>query len=400
MQAKKKILLGISGGIAAYKSLLLIRLFVKNNYEVKVVVTKNALEFVTPLSIETLSKNKVYKDVFESTGEYSTDHISLTDECDTFVVAPATANVIGKFANGIADDALSTSFLAFNKPVLIAPAMNSKMYEHKSVQENMQKLKNQGVEFIEPNSGELACGYDGKGRMSEPEEIFQKTESMLKGENTSLVGKKIMITAGPTYESIDPVRFIGNYSSGKMGYAIADEFAKKGAEVILISGPVAIESPAGVYRKNITSAEQMFHECVRLMPEMDVVGMAAAVADYRTKSSAEQKIKKTDPQMDLPLVKTVDILSHLGTMKSEKQILCGFALETENEIANATKKLHNKNLDIIVLNSLNDQGAGFAHDTNKISIIDSDEKIKEFELKSKNEVAQDIVLHIVEKMKL
>lgn len=394
MPEQKNILVGITGGIAAYKSLFLIRLFVKHHYKVKVVATKNALEFVTPLSIEALSKNKLYTDVFTSPEEYSTEHISISDWADVFIVAPATANCLGKYAGGIADDALSTTLLAFNKQVFMAPAMNSKMLDHFSVQKNISYLQNQGVRFIDGTYGDLACGYEGKGRMAEPESIFQAVDSFLSNDKI-LKNKKVLVTAGPTYEAIDPVRFIGNHSTGKMGFAIAQACAEKGADVTLISGPVALETPSNVKRIKVVSTEEMFQACLTHFPSSGITIMAAAVADYKPTNISSIKLKKTNDEMQLNLSKTTDILSTLGKQKTENQCLVGFALETNDEIDNAIKKLHTKKLDFIVLNSLNDDGAGFAFDTNKISIIDKNDQITNFPLKSKKEAAQDILNTII-----
>lgn len=394
MPEQKNILIGITGGIAAYKSLFLIRLFVKHHYKVKVVATKNALKFITPLSIETLSNNKLYSDVFASPEEYSTEHISISDWADVLIVAPATANCIGKYAGGIADDALSTTLLAFNKHVFMAPAMNSKMLDHFSVQKNIAYLQNQGIHFIDGTFGDLACGYEGKGRMAEPEIIFQEVDSFLSNSQI-LKNKKVLITAGPTYEAIDPVRFIGNHSTGKMGFAIAQAFAEKGADVTLISGPCALETPQNVKRINVVSSEEMLQACLIHFPNSDITIMAAAVADYKSTNISSIKLKKTNDKMQLNLSKTTDILSTLGKKKKENQYLVGFALETNDEINNAIKKLNTKKLDFIVLNSLNDDGAGFAYDTNKISIIDKNTKITNFPLKSKKEAAQDILNTII-----
>lgn len=394
MPEQKNILIGITGGIAAYKSLFLIRLFVKHHYKVKVVATKNALKFITPLSIETLSNNKLYSDVFASPEEYSTEHISISDWADVLIVAPATANCIGKYAGGIADDALSTTLLAFNKHVFMAPAMNSKMLEHFSVQKNIAYLQNQGIHFIDGTFGDLACGYEGKGRMAEPEIIFQEVDSFLSNSQI-LKNKNVLITAGPTYEAIDPVRFIGNHSTGKMGFALAQACAEKGADVTLISGPVALETPPNVKRIQVVSTEEMFQACLTHFPSSDITIMAAAVADYKPTDISSIKLKKTNDKMQLNLSKTTDILSTLGNQKTESQCLVGFALETNNEIDNAIKKLHTKKLDFIVLNSLNDDGAGFAFDTNKISIIDKNTQITNFPLKSKKEAAQDILNTII-----
>ncbi|MCX6231705.1 MAG: bifunctional phosphopantothenoylcysteine decarboxylase/phosphopantothenate--cysteine ligase CoaBC [Bacteroidetes bacterium] len=391
----KKILLGISGGIAAYKSAYLIRMFVKAGAEVKVVVTPNALQFIGKVTLETLSKNKVYDHVFAEQNDYSTEHIALTDWADIFVIAPATANIIGKFANGIADDALSTSFLAFNKEIFIAPAMNTKMFDHYSVQLNMAYLEAKGVHFINSTTGDLACGYEGNGRMEEPEKIIKYIESFLESKAV-LRGKHVMITAGPTYEAIDPVRFIGNHSSGKMGFALAEAAAELGAHVTLICGPVAISTHNPlIERINIVTANEMHLACKQFYKNADIIIMAAAVADYTISKPAEKKIKKSKGNTTLELTPTTDILAELGKLKTKKQILIGFALETNNETDNALKKLHNKNLDFIVLNSLKDKGAGFAHDTNKVSIFDKKGKVQHFDKKPKTEIARDIINYVL-----
>lgn len=390
MAGRGNILIGISGGIAAYKSLSLIRLFVKSGYTVKVVTTVNALQFVTPLSIETLSKNKLYADVFSSPEEYSTEHISISDFADVLVVAPASANIIGKFASGIADDALSTTFLAFDKPVFVAPAMNTKMLQHPSVQRNMELLSQQGVHFIQPTLGELACGTIGDGRMEEPEEIFNLVNHFLQ-KPTAFQGKKVLVTAGPTVESIDPVRFISNHSSGKMGVAIAQELSLRGAEVTLVCGPIQLETHSDIHRVDVVSAADMYQACLALQPGMDVIVMAAAVADYTPMTVAESKIKKNDQNLTLELTKTKDILKDLGDQKPINQLLVGFALETDHEIEHALDKLKRKRLDLIVLNSLKDNGAGFGVSTNKITIIDKSASAISFPLKSKKLVAVDIV---------
>lgn len=393
MLKKKKIILGISGGIAAYKSAFLIRLFKKAEAEVRIVGTTNAFEFITRVTLESLSENKVYDRVFGEQNDYTTEHVSLTDWGDIFVVAPATANIIGKLAGGIADDALSTSLLAFNKQLIMAPAMNCKMYEHFAVQKNISYLKKNGIHIIEPAEGFLACGYEGRGRMEEPEVIFRTVESFFKPAKDSLKGRKVLITAGPTHESIDPVRFIGNKSSGKMGYAIAEELAKRGASVNLVSGPVdvSIKHP-DINIVNVTTAEQMYRESMRLFPGCSAAIMAAAVADFRPVQTSPKKIKKSEKKENLTisLIPTQDILAAMGAQKKH-QILVGFALETDNEETNAIKKIREKNLDFIVLNSLADDGAGFAHDTNKVTIINNKQEIVRYNLKAKKEVAADIV---------
>jgi phosphopantothenoylcysteine decarboxylase / phosphopantothenate---cysteine ligase len=386
----KKIILGISGGIAAYKSLILIRLFKKAGAEVRVVTTENALWFVTRVSLESLSQNKIYDQVFGPENDYTTEHISLSDWGDCLVVAPATANIIGKFANGIADDALSTTFLAFNKQVFIAPAMNCKMYDHFAVQRNIELLEKNHIAFIEPAEGYLACGYEGKGRMEEPDAIYDRVKKHFE-HSMDFAGKKILVTAGPTHEAIDPVRYIGNHSSGKMGFAIAGELAKHGAEVTLVTGPVSLPTPAGhIVRIDVISAIEMAEVVTGIFPSMDAAIMTAAVADYRPDKLHEQKIKKTENDFTINLVKNPDILEMLGKMKKPGQILAGFALETENEFENARKKLIAKNLDFIVLNSLKDKDAGFGVDTNKVTILDNNNDVSGFELKSKKLVAVDI----------
>lgn len=387
--------MGISGGIAAYKSAYLIRNFIKAGAEVRVVATENALEFITPVTIETLSKNKLYHKVFDTTNDYTTEHISLTDWGDVLVVAPATANIIGKFANGIADDALSTTFLAFDKKVYIAPAMNCKMYEHPILQQNIQKLKSIGVDFIEPPMGFLACGYEGKGRMEEPENIVSYIANDLQ-QKSILNGVKVMVSAGPTYEAIDPVRFIGNHSSGLMGFELAKNLAEKGADVTLISGPTHLKTPHSLIKRiDIVSASEMFKACMDVFPSVDIAIMSAAIADFTIENPNDSKIKKHDNYLELKLVPTQDVLGNLGKIKKENQILVGFALETDNEIENAKGKLQRKNLDFIVLNSLKDKGAGFKNTTNKITIISKNNDAIHFDLKSKAEVAQDIVQQII-----
>ncbi|MDD4921358.1 MAG: bifunctional phosphopantothenoylcysteine decarboxylase/phosphopantothenate--cysteine ligase CoaBC [Bacteroidales bacterium] len=387
----KRILLGISGGIAAYKTPELIRLFVKAGAEVQVVVTKNALEFVTRLTLETVSKNKIYVDPYEEVNSYSTEHIALNDWADLFLIAPATANVLGKFAGGIADDALSTTFLAFNKPVFVAPAMNCKMYEHPSVQKNMQFLREAGVHFMEPAVGELACGDIGKGRMEEPAVIFKMLSDFI-SERQPWSGKKIMITAGPTYEKIDPVRFIGNYSSGKMGFALAEACAERGAEVLLIAGPVVLTAQhSNIKRVDVESAAQMFEAATSCFAEMDAAILCAAVADFSPAKVSDHKTKRGEDELHLDLQPTKDIAAALGESKKEGQVLVGFALETDQEEQNARLKLERKNLDFIVLNSLNDVGAGFRHDTNKVTILNREGYEFSSPLKSKKEVAEDIL---------
>ncbi|MBO4741906.1 MAG: bifunctional phosphopantothenoylcysteine decarboxylase/phosphopantothenate--cysteine ligase CoaBC [Bacteroidales bacterium] len=389
----KKIIIGITGGIAAYKVPQLIRLFVKNGAEVKVVATRNALQFVTPLTLETVSGNAVYSDVFATKNEYSTEHIALADWADMLVVAPATANIIGKFANGIADDALSTLFLAFAKDVVVCPAMNSAMYDNAAVQDNIRCLKDKGVNILSPAEGELACGTSGVGRMPEPEAIFEYVNGIF-DKKLTLGGKTFLVTAGPTYERIDAVRFVGNFSTGKMGFAIAEELATRGAKVFLVAGPTHLTAKhANIEQINVESAREMYNKCVEIFPRCNAAILSAAVADYRPETVADHKIKKTagTETLDIHLVQNPDILASLGKMKTAGQRLIGFALETDNELENAKAKLTRKNLDMIVLNSLHDAGAGFGHDTNKVTIITADGTVREGTLKSKADVAKDIV---------
>ena len=385
-----RVVVAVSGGIAAYKVPLLIRMLKKAGCEVKVVVTKNALEFVTIPTLQTLSQNPIYSDMFSEMNAQFTQHISLADWADIYVVAPATANVIGKYANGIADDCLTTTLLAFDKTVFFAPAMNTKMYHNKVVQDNINRLQYLGVKMILPEKGELACGVVGDGRMAEPETIFQTIESFLK-EKQSFAGKKVCITAGPTYEQIDAVRFIGNYSSGRMGFELARVFAEKGAEVSLITGPTQqIIEHSNVTRYDVKNAAQMYDKTVECFENCDIAILSAAVADYTPKSTFNTKLKKKTDNLVVELVPTKDILAELGKRKKENQILVGFALETDNELENAKEKLLRKKLDCIVLNSLNDAGAGFNVPTNKVTILDAKGNIYNSDLKSKYEVALDI----------
>lgn len=384
----KHILIGITGGIAAYKIPELIRLLRKEGAEVRVTATAHALEFVTPLTLQTVSDNKVYTDMFSLHNEHTTEHISLPEWADLMIVAPCTANTLGKLANGIADDALSTAFIATKKPVLIVPAMNCNMYGHPATQHNLQTLRTwEHIHILDCAEGDLACGTQGKGRMQEVVAILNAADSIL--EEKTLLGKRILITAGPTQEQIDPVRFISNYSSGKMGYALARICQKKGAEVILISGPT--EQKFDGQTIHITSAEEMYKACMEEFPKADITILCAAVADFTPQTKADQKIKREKEDLVLRLHPTHDIAAALGQQKKNNQLLIGFALETQNEIKNAQSKIERKNLDYIVLNSLRDKGAGFGTDTNKITVLSKDGGIKTFPLKSKEEVARDIV---------
>lgn len=386
-------MLGITGGIAAYKSAFLVRLLIKQGAEVRVVMTPEAKNFVTPLTLSTLSKNVVVSAFTEEEGEVWNNHVELGLWADFMLVAPATANTLSKMADGQSDNVLLATYLSAKCPVFVAPAMDLDMYKHPSTKASLDKLKSFGNQIIPVGKGELASGLSGEGRMAEPEEIVSFLQNEIK-KNQPLAGKTVMITAGPTYEAIDPVRFIGNHSSGKMGFALAEEAAKQGASVILISGPTSLETSTGsIQLIPVISADEMYEAAHKYFPKIDVAIAAAAVSDYKPITVASQKIKKSDDRLTLQLEKTRDILLSLGEHK-QAQLLVGFALETENELENAKKKLVKKNLDFIVLNSLNDKGAGFKKDTNKIKII-SKEAVKDFALKSKAEVARDIIKEIV-----
>lgn len=393
------IVIGITGGIAAYKSLSLIRLFKKAGAEVKVVATPHALEFVTPLTLQTLSQNSVYSDMFGTAEHVDVEHISLAEWADAVVVAPATANIIGKLANGIADDALSTMLLACTKPLFFAPAMNKNMLAHPAVQQNLQTLQQRGVTLVGPDAGFLACGTTGEGRMKEPEEIFTTVWDALTATQ-DLKGKRALVTAGPTYEPIDPVRFIGNHSSGLMGFALARTLARLGAQVTLVTGPTncQVDNPM-IERVDVRTAAQMLEACQKVAPTADIIIMSAAVADYTPETVAQEKIKKHDEKLVLPLKKTTDILATLGKQKTENQCIVGFALETEHEEANALTKLKNKNADLIVLNSLRNEGAGFQCQTNLVTILDRNGNKVQGELKDKTQVAEDIVAYVIDYMK-
>ena len=394
MLRNKNIIIGVSSSIAAYKSAFLIRLLVKQGANVKVIMTPSSLEFITPLTLSTLSKNPVLIDfVKDKTGQWN-NHVELGLWADALVIAPSSANTIAKMANGSCDNLLLATYLSARCKVYIAPAMDLDMYKHPATAENLKRLKSFGNHIINPGTGELASGLNGEGRMAEPEEIV---DYLIKALSTSLPfsKKKVLVTAGPTYEAIDPVRFIGNHSSGKMGFAIAEEFAKQGADVTLICGPNNLKtSSTSINRIDVTTAEELYIASIKAFGLADIAVLSAAVADYKPAKVADQKIKKNAGTKSLELVPTKDTLAELGKLKKTNQLLIGFALETENEIENAKKKIKNKNLDFIVLNSLNDTGAGFKTDTNKITIINKHNKITEFKLKSKTEAANDIVREI------
>jgi phosphopantothenoylcysteine decarboxylase / phosphopantothenate---cysteine ligase len=391
--AGKKILLGVCGSIAAYKAALLVRLLVKNGADVKVIMTASAHDFITPLTLATLSKNPVLTQFSkDETGQWN-NHVELGLWADVLVIAPTSANTLAKMANGICDNLLLATYLSARCPVFFAPAMDLDMWQHASTQNNLKKLADFGNQLIEPTHGELASGLVGTGRMAEPEQIVQALENHFKPGK--LAGKKALVTAGPTYEALDPVRFIGNHSTGKMGFAIAEELYRQGAEVTLVSGPTHLPAPAGVKVVRVNSAEEMFLASQQHFAQANLTVFSAAVADYKPATKADQKIKKGNGSMVIELVKTYDIAAELGKQKKPGQITVGFALETENERTNAQSKLKTKNFDLIVLNSLNDSGAGFGHDTNKISILSATGS-KEYNLKSKKEVAVDIVTAIIE----
>ena len=385
------IVLGITGSIAAYKACSLIRLFVKAGHEVQVVITPAGKEFITPVTLSTLTRKPVITEFFSSRDGSWNSHVDLGLWADAMVVAPATASTIAKMVTGVADNMLITTYLSMKAPVFVAPAMDLDMFAHPATQRNLETLRNDGVTIIEPAAGELASGLEGKVRMEEPEKIYQCViESIAARSDKRLAGKHLLITAGPTYEHIDPVRFIGNCSSGKMGFALAEACAKRGGNVTLISGPVDLPTPAGVKRINVVSAAEMHDAALKAFSDSDVAILCAAVADYTIANPATAKIKRTADELTLQLTPSKDIAAELGKRKTKAQKLIGFALETNDGIENAKRKLVSKNLDFIVLNSLQDAGAGFGTDTNKVSIIDS-AGIKSFPLKAKSEVAKDII---------
>jgi len=389
----KKILLCLTGSIAVYKSALFVRLLIKAGAEVKVIMTKGAQDFVTPLTFSTLSKNKTLTDLFNE-GSWE-NHVMLGRQADVMLVAPASCNTIAKMAHGICDNLLLAVYLSSTCPIFIAPAMDEDMWHHSATKKNIEILKQNGNQFLPVNNGELASGLHGEGRMAEPEEIIKYLEDYF-SKKTILKGKKALVTAGPTHEALDPVRFIGNNSSGKMGVAIAEELLSRGAEVQLILGPSPIEIDKKIKTERVISAEEMYEAVMQDFQSYDIVVMAAAVADYSPKNKSKQKIKKESGEFSLELIKTKDILFEAGKIKSAHQTLVGFALETENEKENAIKKLSKKNADIIVLNSLNDEGAGFGSDTNKITIFDKNKKEYNFPAKTKREVAADIINAIIQ----
>lgn len=402
MMKGKHIVLGISGGIAAYKSAALLRLFVKRGAEVQVVITPNGKEFITPVTLSALSGKPVVSEFFTAnTGEWHS-HVDLGLWADLMVIAPATASTIAKMANGVADNMLITTYLSAKEHVMVAPAMDLDMWAHPSTQRNIETLKSDGVEIIEPGEGELASHLTGKGRMAEPEEICRQVERFFgtMDSGRSMEGLKVGITAGPTYEKIDPVRYIGNYSSGKMGFALAEECARRGAQVTLVTGPVALHTSAkGVERIDVESAREMDEAVMANFGNMDICIFAAAVADYRPETEYDSKIKRENKgDFSINLVRNPDIAAHCAEFKRDDQMFVGFALETDHESENAVGKLERKKLDLIVMNSLKDKGAGFRTDTNKVTVFSKDGS-RSFPLKPKNEVAADIVDVIMERRK-
>ena len=390
----KKIVLGITGSIAAYKACYLIRGLIKQGAEMQVVITPSGKEFITPLTLSTLTGKPVVSEFFDRRDGSWHSHVQLGLWADAMIIAPASASTIGKMANGVADNMLITTYLSMKAPVFVAPAMDLDMYAHPSTQKNLETLRSYGNHIIEPGTGFLASNLEGKGRMEEPEIIIEVLDRFFTTKS-DLQGKRVLITAGPTYEKLDPVRFIGNYSSGKMGIAIAEECAERGAQVELVCGPVNIKTNHhNINRTDVESAEQMYQTATKLFPDIDAAILCAAVADFTPASVADNKIKREGNKLMLELTPTKDIAKALGQMKKQNQVMVGFALETNDEENHAKEKLQKKNLDFIVLNSLQDEGAGFQHNTNKVTFIDKDGKTR-FPLKSKRDVAKDIVNKLV-----
>ncbi|MCB0396952.1 MAG: bifunctional phosphopantothenoylcysteine decarboxylase/phosphopantothenate--cysteine ligase CoaBC [Flavobacteriales bacterium] len=393
----KHILLAVTGSIAAYKTAFLIRLLKKEGATVQVLMSESARDFISPLTLATLSGNPVISEFSDQENGTWNNHVKMGMEADLYLIAPATANTIARMASGICDHIMLAAYLSARCPVVVAPAMDLDMYRHPSTRANLETLIAHGVHVIDAESGELASGLFGEGRMAEPENMMGYLKRFLKSESgLDLTGRTILISAGPTREPIDPVRFISNHSSGKMGYALAEVAAGAGAKVILVSGPTHMQVVHPAIRLvAVESAQEMFQACKKHFPKVDIALMAAAVADYAPQTRSEGKIKKAGAEMTLKLVENPDIAAHLGGMKKKNQVVIGFALETDNELSNARKKLEKKNLDMVVLNSLNDENAGFGTDTNKVTIIGRNNKTKSFGLKPKTEVASDILQHII-----
>lgn len=396
MLKNKKIIIGVSGSIAAYKAASLVSMLVKNGADVRVVMTKNATNIINPITFETLTGHKCLTDTFDRNFEFKANHVSMAQQADLFVLAPATANVIAKVACGIADDMVTTTFLAAKCKKLISPAMNTAMYENPVTLDNLDRCRHYGYKVVEPAVGHLACGDFGKGKMPEPEFLFECILNEIQFEK-DLAGKKILVTAGPTVEAIDPVRFITNHSSGKMGYAIAKNAVRRGAEVTLVSGPVHIEAPLGVNLVKVNSARQMFDAVKENFIDADIVIKSAAVADYRPKNVGTEKLKKHDGELSIELERTDDILAWLGSNKKPSQFLCGFSMETQNMLENSRAKLEKKKLDMICANNLRTEGAGFGIDTNVVTIITASNE-KELPVMTKDQVAEKILDAIKEMM--
>lgn len=388
MFENKSIIIGVSGGIAAYKTAYLVSALSKTEADVNVIMTKNACEFISPLVFETLTGNKCYVDTFDRNFKFDVEHISLAKKADIFMIAPATANVIAKIANGIADDMLTTTFLASKCKKIVSPAMNTAMFENQITQDNIAKLKKYEIGVVEPQNGLLACGDTGAGKMPEPDFLFDVIEREIAREK-DMLGKKVLVTAGATMESLDPVRFLTNHSSGKMGFAIAKEAMLRGAEVTVVKANTTAEIPNFVKIVEVSSAKDMFDAVTALSDQQDIIVKAAAVADYTPESYVDSKIKKKDGDLSIPLKRTMDILKYLGENKKEGQFLCGFSMETDNMLENSKAKLSKKNADMIVANNLRDAGSGFKTDTNAVTLITRD-GYRSLELKSKAEVAKEI----------
>ncbi|MDO4507517.1 MAG: bifunctional phosphopantothenoylcysteine decarboxylase/phosphopantothenate--cysteine ligase CoaBC [Spirochaetales bacterium] len=393
----KTVLVGVTGSIAAYKAASLVSMLVKSGADVHVLMTQNARKFINEITFETLTGNKCLFDTFDRNFEFKATHVSIAQKADLFIIAPATANVIAKVANGIADDMLTTTFLAAKCPKVISPAMNTAMFENPVTQDNMEKCRHYGYEIIEPASGYLACGDTGKGKMPEPEYLFECILNTIQFEK-DLEGKKVLVTAGPTMESIDPVRFITNHSSGKMGYSIAKVAACRGAKVTLVSGPVNLKAPVGVEVVNVKSAAQMFEAVKEKFAGADIIIKSAAVADYRPKNVSDEKVKKQDGELSIELERTDDLLAWIGKNRKSEQVVCGFSMETQNMLENSRAKLAKKNIDVICANNLKVEGAGFGIDTNVVTIITKEKEI-ELPVLSKEEVAVRILDFIIEMKK-
>lgn len=393
----KTVVIGVTGSIAAYKMANVTSMLIKQGADVHVIMTENATKFIHPITFETLTNHKCLVETFDRNFQFHVAHVSLGQQADCMLIAPATANVIGKLAGGIADDMLTTTALAATCPKIIAPAMNTHMYQNPIVQDNLKKLEHYGYEVIDPASGRLACGDVGAGKLPDEETLVSYIHKAIAKEK-DLLGKKILITAGPTREALDPVRFLSNHSTGKMGYAIAKMAMLRGAEVTLVSGPVSIQAPPFVKVLPIESAQEMFEAVKKEAPEQDIIIKAAAVADYRPMMIQEDKMKKTEGDMSIPLVRTTDILKYLGEQKRENQFLCGFSMETKDMLTNSRAKLEKKHLDMIVANNVKEEGAGFALDTNKVVIITKEEE-RELPLMSKEEVADQLLTEILRKLR-